>query len=99
MEVASRVIPEDIQALMSDFWGRGPGSREQLDLIAGQMRLLDRPQVELLGAYIPPGQGLIGERCERLRGVVRGVLAEFDAADLAAREAAEAEAAAAAGIK
>jgi hypothetical protein len=68
----------EVRASLAQFWGIGPGSNDQLAGIADELRSLESGQVELLGAYIPPGvPGTeIGGRCERLRTVVKGVLAE-----------------------
>ncbi|MHC4592606.1 MAG: hypothetical protein ACYS8L_07935 [Planctomycetota bacterium] len=69
---------EAVKAAMAQFWGQGPGSNEQLAAIADQIRELEVGQVQMLGAFVPrgtPGTD-IGIRCERLRDVIAGVLAE-----------------------
>lgn len=70
--------PEPVKESMRCFWGIGPGSEAQLAEIADQLRELSPDQLKLLNAFVPrgvPGTD-IGTRCERLRDVIAGVLAE-----------------------
>jgi hypothetical protein len=76
----------DVRASLAQFWGIGPSSNEQLAGIADELRSLEPHQIRLLKAYIPrgvPGTD-IGGRCDRLRDLIQGVLAE-DPADTKAQ--------------
>jgi hypothetical protein len=68
--VEPKPVPADLaKALISGFLGRG----RDLEALATALRACSPAERALLGAAVPFGTGITGERCNQLRALFAGI--------------------------